>query len=60
MPRARRDLNPTKSSSKGYLPAVYFQLGMCTLLYNTTFWVTIEYVLTSVYGVSPQGLRHKM
>ena len=41
---------------KGYLPADNVQLGMCTLLYNTTFWVTIEYVLTSVYSGSPQGL----
>ena len=28
---------------------------MSTLLYNTTLRVTIEYVLTSVYGVPPQG-----
>ena len=45
---------------KGYLPTDYIQLGMCTLLYNTKFWVTIEYVLTSVYGVSSQALRQKM
>ena len=45
---------------KGCLPADYIQLEMCTLLYNTIFWVTIECVLTSVYCVSPQGLRQKM
>ena len=39
------------------LPADYVQLGMSNLLYKTTLWVTIEYVLTSVYGVSP---RQKM
>ena len=46
----------------GYLPADYIHLEMCTLLYKTTFCVTIEYVLTNVhvYGVSPQGLRQKI
>ena len=41
---------------KGYLPADYIQLGMCTLLYNTTFCVIIEYMLINVYGVRPQGV----
>ena len=45
---------------KGYLAADYVQLGMCTLLYNTTVWVTFEYVYTSVNGVSPHELRQKM
>ena len=61
MPRTRRDLiyKPTNQSI-GYLPADYIQLGMCTLFYYTTFWDTIENVLTRIYGVSPQGLRQKM
>ena len=33
---------------KGNLPVDCIPLGMCTLLYNTTFWVTIECVLTRV------------
>ena len=43
-----------------YMPADYIQLGMCTLLYNTTVCVAIEYVLTNVHGASPQGVRQKM
>ena len=33
---------------------------MYTLLYNTTLSDAIEYVLTNVYIVSPQGIRQKI
>ena len=39
------------------MPTDYIQLGKCTLLYNTTLCVAIEYVLTNVYVASPQGKR---
>ena len=35
-----------------YLPADYIQLEKCTLLNYTTYWVTIEYVIASVYCIS--------
>ena len=44
----------------GYQLTGYGQLGMCTLVYNTTLCVTNEYVLTNVYIVSPQGIRQKI
>ena len=35
-------------------------MGRCTLLYNTTLCIAIEYELTIVYVVNPQGISQKI